>query len=382
MHHEQERLRVEVSDELRQVLSSISVSNESLSSFSGLPVMRYGFFPGGNGLFEGRQSLFRGRGGTLVLGSNFGCKHEFIDDKGVLVFDDERGNRTWAPLLQRLNAAGFALDECFFTNAWPFLHLGTGNLPKGLTKSWLRNHKLMTLCLQFFRVTLERIKPKCIIALGTGPAAFLSRVWPQELLRWSKYSMAGLDDLPRAFVRLRDASALCVAIAHPSMPNSYQRRPPYRGIEGEILLLKEAKLQMENVSLPPELPVSEFAVGSSTAAVNASAIGRSPKAVVAGKRRQKSLHLKFEQTFRSRVGQVLSKREIAEALQREFPDLPNGSVVPTDHAEPGGEHVNQCRKCADRALQIFDTIVPELRRSGVGRYRVRAFAPSAPTCKG
>jgi uracil-DNA glycosylase len=98
----------------------------------------------------------------------------------------------------------------------------------------------MIFCLQFSRLTFEKIKPKLIIALGTVPAAFLSHIWPEALYRRGEYSMNSLDDLPKARVTF-----VCVAIAHPSMPNAFQRRPPYQGIEGEILLLKEARREAE-----------------------------------------------------------------------------------------------------------------------------------------
>jgi hypothetical protein len=184
---------VDVSSELRQELSSLNVHRKELVSFSGLPAMRYGFFPGGNGLYDGISSSFRSPGGTLILGSNFGCKRDFIDEEGNLITQDERANRTWIPLLKRLRGAGIPLGECFFTNAWPFLHLGEGNLPKALIKSWLMDQTLMASCLVFSRLTFERIKPRLIIALGTGTAAFLSHMWPESLHRWAEYSMNALD---------------------------------------------------------------------------------------------------------------------------------------------------------------------------------------------
>jgi hypothetical protein len=92
------------------------------------------------------------------------------------------------------------------------------------------------------------------------------------------------------------------------------------------------------------------------------------------------LHARFEQAFRERVGQVFSRQEIKKILQDIFKDLPDGSVVPTDHAEPAPHHVNQCRKCADPRYRIFDTEKDGQGASGIARYRVRGFEPF-PTSK-
>jgi len=45
--------------------------------------MAYGFFPGGNGLYNGVHSESRVGSGTLILGSTFGCKREFVDEQGI-----------------------------------------------------------------------------------------------------------------------------------------------------------------------------------------------------------------------------------------------------------------------------------------------------------
>ena len=83
------------------------------------------------------------------------------------------------------------------------------------------------------------------------------------------------------------------------------------------------------------------------------------------------LHRCFEKTFRPRVGQEFSRLEMVKLLQAEHDGFPDGSVVPTDHAEPSPERVNQCRKCADPRYQIFDTVTTRSKP----RYRVRKFEP-------
>ena len=109
----------------------------------------------------------------ILSALNFGCLSGFIDAQGRLLVADERGNATWKPLLFSLHAAGIKADECFFTNAWPFLHEGESNL--GPIGDWLEDEELMTACVGFFEYTFKIMRPRLIIGLGIGPAALLSR---------------------------------------------------------------------------------------------------------------------------------------------------------------------------------------------------------------
>jgi hypothetical protein len=248
MSQKEQFLAVEASRELRKSLSSIRTDDPKLCSFLGLPIMPHGFFPGGHGLYNGLESRFKIPATTLVLGSNFGCIGEFINGQGKLLVQDERGNQTWKPLLKLLRGSGVVIDECFFTNAWPFLHEGDGNLTKGLIKSWLGDRTLMASCLQFFRLTFVKMKPNLVVALGAGPAAFLSHMWPDQLNKWHGCSLGCLDDLPKGEVEFEHHRAVCVGVSHPSMPNAWRRRPPYQHLDGETRLVKEARLQAEGLS--------------------------------------------------------------------------------------------------------------------------------------
>jgi hypothetical protein len=208
--------------------------------------MPHAFFPGGNGLYEGVHATRFPIGGTLILGSNFGCFDGFIDAQGRLLVQDERHNPTWKPLLRSLHDSGIKADECFFTNAWPFLHDGEGNL--GPVGDWLQNRALMASCVRFFEYTFTTMQPRLIVGLGTGPAAFLSHVWPKDLSSWRGYTLQDLDDLPMATARFQEQTVVCVAITHPSMPNAWRRRPPYQHRIGEVRLLTEARLKSEGIS--------------------------------------------------------------------------------------------------------------------------------------
>jgi uracil-DNA glycosylase len=206
--------------------------------------MERGFFPGGNGLFDGELSSRFPFDGTLVLGSNFGSADKFVGPDGRLITLDETSNNTWAPLRRLLGGAEIDLRNCFFTNAWPCLHEGRSNTVNKLIPGWLANAELMGHCAKFFARTCADMKPSLIVALGPGPAAFLASTWQQELDAWSSNAIGGIDRLPIGIVQLEgvEHKTVCIAVVHPSYQhiNAKLRRPPYQNAEGEILLLKKA----------------------------------------------------------------------------------------------------------------------------------------------
>jgi hypothetical protein len=239
----QESMMTDVIPELRRELSSLRTGTSNLCSFSGLPEMSFGFFPGGNGLFDGSKSQTKIPVKVMVLGSNFGCRAGFVNSGGHLLVDDERNSPTWRPLLKTLLSADVDVNECFFTNAWPFLHHGEGNLPRQLIQAWLSDPILMSSCIDFFGLTFQKILPSLVVALGIGPAAFLGHVWADSLHRWRGCSISSIDALPSAAVEVKGHLAECVAITHPSMPNSWRRRAPYQNRTGEARLLREALMK-------------------------------------------------------------------------------------------------------------------------------------------
>lgn len=227
-----------VINRLRKQLRNLALDS-SLRSFTSLPQMDFGFFPGGNGLYEGRTADTFPVGGTIVLGSDFGCYDGFVNGNKRLRTHDERGGRTWRPLLERLCRAGFKQEECFFTNAWPVLHLGQTN--RAPVAKFLKSEPLMASCLHFFKQTVRAIRPTTIVALGTGPAAFLARWAPRELGCWAARSFKAIDKSPLARVRVGESTITCVAITHPCMRNARSRERQYRGANGEVRLLARAR---------------------------------------------------------------------------------------------------------------------------------------------
>jgi hypothetical protein len=265
-----ERIRV-LREELRKFdeldlrrLEARSLEDPELSRLN----MKYGFFPGGNGLFRGVDAAKFPALGALFLGSNYGCVSGFIDERCELWTTDERNGRTWLGLRHLLCQTGINRDECFFTNAWPFLHFlsedrkqkkggpridpcrpgGRESNDNPPINRWRRDDEFMTRCIDYFKFTVRTVKPKLIVALGKGPALFLGDVWPGELKEWHFTRRTSLSNvkfeqfavLENRKIHSEEGHPTCCVISHPSRPhNANKREGPYRGIDGEVRLLKQ-----------------------------------------------------------------------------------------------------------------------------------------------
>lgn len=242
-------------DEL-QIFDQVDLARLQAHSFSGLPLMDYAFFPGGNGLRKGITVVDFPQIRTLVLGSDFGCSSKYVDELNRLLNKkrDERDGPTWTPMLTQLRQTPINPDECFFTNAWPVLHLPCENLRESNDNPpidlWRRDDEFTQLCIRFFRFTLQVVRPDLIAALGKGPALFLGDVWPVQLRAWRFLGNHNLVDVNwKKLDRMNIAETSfdghrvhCVALNHPSKArlNAKHRVPPYQGQEGEVRLLCEA----------------------------------------------------------------------------------------------------------------------------------------------
>lgn len=228
-------------DQLREILNSLNFVRDGIVPIRAFPVMEKAFFPGGNGLYQGMAGKIPIRG-VIILGSNFGCAADFVREDGSLVrLDETRTSDTWTGLRRILAPkTGIKLDECFFTNSWPFLHEGTSNETKGQARKWLADPILMNNCIRLFEATLSLIKPRLIVALGPPAAAFLGHFWPVELAIWRANSISAMDERPIQEANFSGSRIVCTAVTHPSHSNSWRRLPPYQGTEGEICLLAEA----------------------------------------------------------------------------------------------------------------------------------------------
>ncbi len=239
-------------DELRKKLDALELTGKKVAPFKGRPIMLRAFFPGGNGLYLGSTAsvaICR----TLVLGSNFGCVTDFVREDGSLVRCDEtNSSKTWVGrkpgfgLKAMLTRTPIKLEECFFTNAWPFLHEGNSNNASELIMPWLGDKNLMHDCTEFFTKSVSKIKPKLIVVLGPGAAAFVSKVWPHTFAEWGGCTISSMDRKPMDSVVFEREPIVCAAITHPSAHdlNAMKRAEPYKSlsnsIDGEVRLLVRA----------------------------------------------------------------------------------------------------------------------------------------------
>lgn len=143
--------------------------------------------------------------------------------------------------------SGADLTDCFFTNAWPCLHISTRNTLGELISQWLANPNLMRECAKFFARTCADLKPSMIVALGPGPAAFIATVWPRQLKQWKSNNIKGIDSLPIGVVQIEGVThrTVCTSVVHPCYQhiNAKHRKVPYQYAAGEIQLVKEADAQ-------------------------------------------------------------------------------------------------------------------------------------------
>ncbi len=233
--------KFEIVNELRGSLTSLSTGNTNLVSMTGKPLMQRAFFPGGNGLFEGEDAAYFPYGRTLVLGSNFGGQDKFCDSNNNLVCPGDKTflntSVSWRNLKKRFTLE--QLRDSFFTNAWPFLHQGASNV--SVIHPWLRDQEVLQSCIAYFLLTFTKVQPTLLIALGTGPAAFLSHVWPNYLTPWRGHKWEHINQLPLAEFTPNNRPLICITTSHPCRPtNANFRAAPYRGPAGEAKLLAKA----------------------------------------------------------------------------------------------------------------------------------------------
>jgi len=176
------------------------------------------FFPGGDGLWKptpGDEPEFP-FGGTLVLGSDFGdvawYENEFKVEKP---WRDESAGPTWRGLLNLIDLAGVSRSSLFATNAWPVLREGDEPVKGGIPGA--RDTAFTARCIEFFRTTVEMMKPTLIIPLGVAPTRFVgiaaSNAWATAST-WRQ-----IDEMPVASA----FGAKIVPVVHPSMPNRRHR---------------------------------------------------------------------------------------------------------------------------------------------------------------
>ena len=212
------------------------------------------FFPGGCGLYleeRDRNAVKFPVGGVMILGHNFDCETGFQKslENGK---EDLKGRGTWRPLLKLLKDAGIPAPEgCFFTNA--FMGLCERDDPE--TYNGRKHPAFRAGCLKLLKVQIKTQRPRLILTLGPKVPPLLAAASP-DLQEWNGRPRKSscdpelhLEDLDRApifydaRIDLDDGSfhtAVITAVAHPSHPNSWRRKPlgfP-EGRDGEMKLIR------------------------------------------------------------------------------------------------------------------------------------------------
>lgn len=128
-----------------------------------------GFFPGGDGLWKApgeTEPTDRNPKPIMVVGSTFGSLKEL----NSIPFEEDRHNKskTWEPLLTLFRNAGVPPDRCFFTNAYPGVLRGGGNVvqlhPAKLDANYMKEAR------GFFQAQLQHMQPRLVLFLGLlGP---------------------------------------------------------------------------------------------------------------------------------------------------------------------------------------------------------------------
>ena len=130
------------------------------------------FFPGGTGLWRGRDN-----GGALpkyfpltpvmFVGHNFDSERGYAES---LTRGGEGEGTFWTRFLGMLQAAKLSPEECFFTNALMGLKPGKAEGPMPSVPGY-RNE-----CQQFLQRQVEIVRPCAIVALGSYANPFVSRL--------------------------------------------------------------------------------------------------------------------------------------------------------------------------------------------------------------
>ena len=191
------------------------------------------FFPSDLGLYNPNRE----RISTIVLGSDWGNEHSFAD---TLATPQGKYNKTVAETDDLLIRAGFDLEDCLYSNAWPVMRAGnadeTSDHPMRSDRAFTNAYR------EFLQLCIDRLDPKLIITLGIAPGWFVGplagKSWRCGLAdRYTKIGMADLDVEP---IR-NDRGLVFVAVTHPSHPQNRKYRTFNPGDVNEFGLLTRAR---------------------------------------------------------------------------------------------------------------------------------------------
>lgn len=180
----------------------------------------FAFFPGGQGLTDAQRCE---RITTIILGSDWGNETSFARIVARHRYIDESSFRYGKALLLD---AGFRLEECFFTNAWPVLR--SDDMPESKPHAMRDVPGFTAACRDFFGETIKSLQPRVVITLGKSPAWFVApyvgKAWPAGAFESANDEAFKLKHLGVEYVRSDRNDIVYVPATHWSYPTNGAKR--------------------------------------------------------------------------------------------------------------------------------------------------------------
>ncbi len=214
------------------------------SGMKPIPSMKkIGFFPGGNGMWNGQGTL--AEKDVLILGQDFNNETAYLKFEE----DDQRSedplsrkNATWWNLRALLGALHIELDRCFFSNVFMGMRSGsqsaTGACPGISNTAYYQSN------IAFLKVQIAAIQPNLILLLGEQPVRALQAGFPEILTDWSGFkTMTELLTAPHRSpileAEILNQKVIVAAVLHPSFAPSNRPRIFKNHSQGEVEQLSE-----------------------------------------------------------------------------------------------------------------------------------------------
>lgn len=173
------------------------------------------FFPSDLGVYNADRE----RLSTIVLGSDWGNEESFLR---ALATPQGRYNKTVAETDKLLGDAGFDLEDCLYSNAWPLMR--RGNAAETVDHPMRSDIELTNAYRDFLKLCIETLEAKLIIALGIAPAWFVGPLigsgWRCGVKSLARLRTADLDTEPTQI----SSGLVFVAVTHPSHPQNRKHR--------------------------------------------------------------------------------------------------------------------------------------------------------------
>jgi len=234
-----------VTDAQLEILSSADALGDELVRSAGMRKIEahlggqeIAFFPVGCGYLGAQFPRY----GVMVVGSEFGTEKDV--DKVLQARSERLSDPTWRPLLQKLNRAKIARDDCWFTNFALCSRDGSGS-NSSEPSPWKGNVHFIEAFGRLFVMQVAAQRPRAIVMLGATAAEALAIAFPTVFPQWRARTIASRDAGDGAIVEnalIGDFTIPIVALlVHPSkghLNEKYRRFRAFSGPEAEDELLR------------------------------------------------------------------------------------------------------------------------------------------------